>query len=121
METRWNSTFYMLERIVEQEEAVRTALHLLNRNDVTISSEEVEVIKGIIEVLQPFEAVTREILSKSYISGSKIIPLARALQRLTCSVKKLELQKLVTKNKQKNFKYGRQYVSCCSNTIGSQI
>jgi len=121
VETRWNSSFYMLERIVEQEEAVRTALCLLNRNDLTISSEEVEVIKGIIEVLQPFEAVTREISAESYISGSKIIPLARALQRLTCSVKKLELQKLVTKNKQKNFKYGRQYVSCCSNTIGSQI
>jgi len=84
----------MLERIVEQEEAVQTALRLLNKNDLTISNEEVDVIKGIIELLQPFEAVTREILAESYISGSKIIPLSRALQRLTCSAKKLEVQKL---------------------------
>ena len=55
VETRWNSSFYMLERIVEQEEAVRTALCLINRNDLTISSEEVEVVKGIIEVLQPLK------------------------------------------------------------------
>ena len=68
VETRWNSSFYMLERIVEQEEVVRTALYLLNRNDLTIFDEEVEVIKGIIEVLQPFETVTREISAESYIS-----------------------------------------------------
>ncbi|XP_065900618.1 zinc finger BED domain-containing protein 4-like [Dysidea avara] len=94
VETRWNSSFYMLERIIEQEEAARTTLCLLNRNDLTISSEEIEVMKVIVEILQPFEAVTREISADSYISGSKIIPLSRALQRLTCSSKKLEVQNL---------------------------
>ena len=51
----------MLQRIVEQEEAIHTTLCLLNRNDLVISCEDVEVIKGVVEILEPFEAVTREI------------------------------------------------------------
>ena len=96
VETRWNSSFYMLQRIVEQEEAIRTTLCLLSRNDLTISCEDVEVIKGVVEILDPFEAVTREILADQYLSGSKTIPLSRALQRLACSASmKPEVQKLV--------------------------
>lgn len=94
VETRWNSAFYMLQRIIEQEEAIRTTLCLLSRNDLTISCEDLEIIKGIVEMLAPFEAVTREISADQYISGSKIIPLSRALQRLTCSGIKPEVQKL---------------------------
>ena len=92
VETRWNSSLYMLQRIVEQEEAIRTTLCLLNRNDLVISCEDVEVIKGVVEIPEPFEAVTRD----QYISRSKIIPLSRALQRLTCSASiKPEVQKFV--------------------------
>ena len=46
MDTHWNSSFYMLQRIVEQEEAVRITLCLLSGNDPTISGEEVEIIKA---------------------------------------------------------------------------
>ena len=96
VETRWNSSLYMLQRIVEQEEAIRTTLCLLNRNDLVISCEDVEVITGIVEILEPFEAVTREISADQYLSGSIIIPLSRALQRLTCSASiKPEVQKFV--------------------------
>ena len=84
----------MLQRIIEQEEAIRTTLCLLSRNDLTISCEDVEIIKGVIEIVDPFEAVTREISADQYLSGSKIIPLSRALQRLTCSTIKPEVQKL---------------------------
>ena len=94
VETHWNSSFYMLQRILEEEEAVRTTLCLLSRNDLAISGEEVEIIKGIVEMLAPFEAVTREISADQYISGSKIIPLSRALQRLICSSVKPEVEKL---------------------------
>ena len=95
METRWNSSYYMLQKIVEQEEAIRTTLCLLGRNDIAISGEDVETIKNIVEILAPFEAVTREISADKYISGSKIIPLSRALQRVTCSSVQPAIQKLV--------------------------
>ena len=45
--------------------------------------EKIDLIKGIIEILQPFEKVTREMSADSYVTISKIIPLSRALQRLT--------------------------------------
>ena len=40
---------------------IRTTLCLLSKNDIAISSEEVETIKNIVEILAPFEAVTRDI------------------------------------------------------------
>ena len=43
------------------------------------------VIKGVLGLLAPFESVTREISADQYISGLKIVPLTRALQRLTYS------------------------------------
>ena len=43
----------MLQRILEQEESVRTTLCLLSRNDLAISGEEVEIINGIVERCLP--------------------------------------------------------------------
>ena len=83
VETRWNSVYYMLELFIEQYIAIRTALCLLDRNDLIISMEKMDVIKEIIEILRPFEQVTREMSADSYVSISKIIPLSKALQRLT--------------------------------------
>ena len=68
----------MLQRIVEQEEAICTTLCLLSRNDLTILCVDVEVIKGVVEIFDPFEAVTREVSTDQYLSRSKIIPLSRA-------------------------------------------
>ena len=67
VDTRWNSVFYMIELMVEQDEAVRTTLCLLNRNDIIITSESIDVLKSVIEVLRPFEAVTREMSADKYL------------------------------------------------------
>ena len=80
VEMRWNSVFYMLEQIIEQEEAVCTTLCLLDKSELLISTATIEVIKEAVEILRPFEEVTREVSSDKYISASKIIPLSKALQ-----------------------------------------
>ena len=85
VDTRWNSVFYMLERYLEQEEAIQTTLCLLGRTDLVVPTEQNLLVSETISILRPFEVVTREISAEKYISASKIIPLSKALQRLTTS------------------------------------
>ena len=86
VETRWNSSFYMMERYIEQNEAVHTALCLQDRNDLVLSSDKNPFIEKMIEVLRPFESVTTELSSEKYVSASKIIPIARGLQKVITSL-----------------------------------
>ena len=88
VETRWNSTYYMFQRITEQHQAVTTALCLANRSDLCLTSTDVELLKAAVAVLKPFEATTREVSADKYVSISKIIPLARSLQHLTSGTDK---------------------------------
>ena len=83
VDTRWNSTYYMFQRMVEQHDAVTTALCLLDQKQLCLSTTLRDTMKELVEILKPFEAVTREVSSDKYISSSKIIPLARSLQKLT--------------------------------------
>ena len=83
VDTRWNSTVYMFERIIEQHETVTTTLCLSNRNDLCLSLSEMEVLRAAVAVLKPFERTTTEISADQYISISKVIPLAKSLQHLT--------------------------------------
>ena len=83
VETRWNSTFLMFERLVERHEAVTATVSVLDRHDLCISSQELQKMKEALLVLKPFEATTREVSAEKYVSISKSIPLARFLQHLT--------------------------------------
>ncbi len=83
VDTRWNSTFYMFERIVEQHQAITTALCLSSRNDMCLSGADIKLLEASLSLLRPFEAATREISADQYVSISKAIPLARSLQHLT--------------------------------------
>ena len=80
VETRWNSTFYMMERVIELNEVVTTALCLLEKNHLCLTPTEREVIVRIISVLKPCEKATREMLGDSFVSVSKLIPLVHLLQ-----------------------------------------
>uniref|UniRef100_A0A3Q3FFT6 BED-type domain-containing protein n=1 Tax=Labrus bergylta TaxID=56723 RepID=A0A3Q3FFT6_9LABR len=77
--TCWNSTYYMLERILQNREAVITTLALTNPRLATLSPEEWEEMQQACNVLKPFEEVTVE------ISASKVILLARGLQKIASS------------------------------------
>ncbi|XP_068231881.1 zinc finger BED domain-containing protein 4-like [Palaemon carinicauda] len=81
VDTRWNSTFYMMERFLEQHEAITTTLCLLGKSNMCLSSEELEVVKGAVLLLGPFEEATREMSTENFTSLSKVIPITRALQQ----------------------------------------
>lgn len=81
VDTRWNSVFYMLERLCEQNEAVTTALCLLGRNALCLNEGELSLIKQTVDALRPFEEVTREVSAEKYVSVSKVIPLVSLIHR----------------------------------------
>lgn len=77
--TRWNSTFYMLQRITLLQEAVRSSLALIDRDLPILSSEEWDVCTQLCRVLKPFEEVTRKLSAEKYATASQVIVLTRGL------------------------------------------
>ena len=58
----------MLERYLNQNEAVQTALCMQDRNDLILSSEDNSFIAEMIRILRPFEAVTTELSAEKCFS-----------------------------------------------------
>ena len=82
VDMRWNSTYYMVQRYLEQHEAIKTTLCLLDRNDLMVATEHNGTLQDVVKILGPFKSVTKELSSENYTSGSKIIPISRCLQHL---------------------------------------
>lgn len=89
--TRWNSTFYMLDRFVELENAVRATMGIINANLPVIALEEWELIKNVIVILKPFERVTKVVSGENYMTGSLVIVMLNGLLTfIEESLKKME-------------------------------
>ncbi|KAL7393741.1 hypothetical protein ABVT39_015421 [Epinephelus coioides] len=86
--TRWNSTCYMMLRILENKDAVITTLAFTNPRLAILTPDEWEEIKQACEVLKPFEEVTIEISGEGYVTASKVILLARGLQKITSNLQR---------------------------------
>ncbi|KAL3977095.1 protein phosphatase 1L [Sarotherodon galilaeus] len=79
VETRWNSTYNMLQRLFEQREPVGAALASLTTDIPPVSSEEFGIISECVVVLAPFNDATTELSQEKRVSGSKVIPLLTML------------------------------------------
>lgn len=77
--TRWNSTFFMLERFIELEEAVRTTIALLNADLPQLTAEEWTMTKDLKKILEPFEAATRAVSGQQYMTASLVIVITGGL------------------------------------------
>ena len=80
VETRWNSTFQMLQRLVDQREPVGTALSGLDSDIPVLTSEEYANITGCLTILAPFHEATVELLEEKRASCSKVIPLLKMIE-----------------------------------------
>lgn len=78
--TRWNSTFYMLERFIELSERISLILLKFPKAPPMLTPSELQLAKEIVQVLSPIEAATKEISGEHYITGSKVIPLISCLK-----------------------------------------
>ena len=75
VETRWNSTYTMLQWLFEQREPVGASLASLTTDIPPLSSEEYRIISECLIVLGPFNNATTELSQEKRVSGSKVIPL----------------------------------------------
>ncbi|XP_071050648.1 zinc finger BED domain-containing protein 4-like [Onthophagus taurus] len=74
--TRWNSTFYMLERFVKIKDSL--LLYLTTKQFVSFSPDDLSTIELLLKLLTPFEELTKE-LSNSKNSISMVIPLMHVI------------------------------------------
>lgn len=78
--TRWNSSYYMLQRLVEHKQAIA----LLSTEDEelhNLSAHQWQLAESILPLLAPFEEVTKLISSKSS-TIAEVIPSLRALRSI---------------------------------------
>ncbi|XP_034455384.1 zinc finger BED domain-containing protein 4-like [Hippoglossus hippoglossus] len=79
VDTRWNSTYHMLQRVYDLREPVGAALAGLRTDVAPLSSEQYEIIAECLKVLFPFNDATVELSEEKRVSGSKVIPLLSML------------------------------------------
>ncbi|XP_051962567.1 zinc finger BED domain-containing protein 4-like [Xyrauchen texanus] len=79
VDTRWNSTYHMLQRVYDLREPVGAALAGLRTDVAPLSSEQYNIIAECLKVLSPFHDATVELSEEKRVSGSKVIPLLSML------------------------------------------
>lgn len=75
--TRWNSTFFMLERLIKLKEPLTIVMITLKEAPSNLDSEEWNIIEDMIPLLRPFNNLTVELSAEQYPTLSKVIPLLR--------------------------------------------
>ena len=66
--TRWNSTFYMIERFLLLRQFPSTVLIKHAKGPPMVTASEIETLTEIIAILKPLEWVTREISGEKYVT-----------------------------------------------------
>ena len=80
IDTRWNSTFYMLKSLVAQKQAI-AAYAVEHHLPATLNAHQWTLVKNMLIILDPCEQLTRNI-SKATASAADVIPSIQALTRL---------------------------------------
>lgn len=73
--TRWNSTFYMLERFISLNNIVNDIVHRHIAAPPMISAKEIKDISKIIDILRPIEAATKQLCGQKFMTTSMVIPM----------------------------------------------
>ncbi|XP_072762595.1 zinc finger BED domain-containing protein 4-like [Anoplolepis gracilipes] len=82
--TRWNSTFYMIQRILQTKDSL--CLYASSNHKIPqLTSHDWVVLEKLIYLLKPFEEITRE-LSSANVSISSVIPLISSLKKIIDSL-----------------------------------
>lgn len=77
--TRWNSTYYMIERFLELRTIVNDIIIRHKNAPPMLTASELSILCSVLQVLRPIEAATKEVSGDKYCTSSKVIPLIHCL------------------------------------------
>ncbi|XP_045115035.1 E3 SUMO-protein ligase ZBED1-like isoform X2 [Portunus trituberculatus] len=79
--TRWNSTFYSLERFTQLARCVsQVLLSGCHRTaPAMLTTEELAIVTDLVVVLSPFEDATNEVSGDKYMTASTVLPIVNCL------------------------------------------
>ncbi|XP_063222172.1 E3 SUMO-protein ligase ZBED1-like [Bacillus rossius redtenbacheri] len=92
--TRWNSTYDMLQRIVDVKDALASTTAINYPDLPVITNEDVSNIQNVCKLLKVFKDCTEEISSEKQVTASKIILFVKAL-KTWCARRNSELDENV--------------------------
>ena len=81
VESRWLSTFYMLERFIQLYDFIPTVMYQMGKADISLTEAEVELVRHCVKTLEPFEVAVKEMTSEKHMPLSKVIPMTRAISQ----------------------------------------
>lgn len=77
--TRWNSTYYMVQRFLELRTVINDIIFRHATAPPMLSGSEISIASSVLLILRPLEVATKEISGDKYCTTSKIIPLVRCI------------------------------------------
>lgn len=82
--TRWNSSYYMLDRLLKLKLAVTAVLDRSEKRDIrqlNLKDHQWELAIDIVRLLAPFEQVTDVLGGEKYVASSLLLPLVHKLEK----------------------------------------
>lgn len=79
VETRWNSTYDMIVRALEQQAPICATLAEHKRMDLLLKDNEVKLIEEAASILKPFKDVIEQMSGQKYVTVSAIRPILHHL------------------------------------------
>jgi len=79
--TRWNSTYYQLERFVKLADKIAPILLSNSKAPSMLTAAQLDGLKDLIQIYEPLEVLTKEISGENYVTSSKIIPMVYCLNK----------------------------------------